>query len=282
MVYFAFDNGINHFDLANNYGPLPGTAETNFGQILRDGLMPYRDEMIISTKAGHPMWEGTHGGNSSRKHLIASLDQSLGRMRLEYVDIFYTHRYDGETPIEETAQALIDIVRMGKALYVGISKYPADKASQIYQILRAANVPCLVSQYRYSLFVRDIESEIIPLANSSGSGVVAFSPLAQGLLSDRYLRGIPVGSRVASRSVFLTEEALTKERVAQIKALNEIAESRGEKLSQMSLAWALRDSRMSSLIIGASSTRQIADNLKALSSEEFTEEQLRRIDLITL
>lgn len=282
MIRFAFDNGINHFDLANNYGPTPGSAEENFGALMREDLAPFRDEILISTKAGHPMWEGVHGGNSSRKHLIASIDQSLKRLGLEYVDIFYTHRYDGETPIEETAQALIDIVRAGKALYIGISKYPPILAAKIYAILSHAGVPCLVSQYRYSLFERTIEQETIPLAASVGSGIVAFSPLAQGLLTDRYLHGIPEGSRAASDSIFLTRESITPERISQIKALNAVAESRGEKLSQMALAWALRDPRMSSLIIGASSTAQIAENLKALSAEPFTTEQLEKIDAITL
>ncbi len=282
MIHFAFDQGVNHFDLANNYGPEAGSAEKNFGRILREGLLPYRDEMMIATKAGHPMWEGPLGGNSSRKHLIASINQSLRRMELEYVDIFYTHRYDGVTPIEETAQALIDIVRSGKAIYIGISKYPPKQASEIYSLLREAKVPCVVSQYRYSLFERTIEQETIPLAASEGSGLVAFSPLAQGLLTDRYLNGIPTDSRAAGESIFLTKDSITPERMEQIRQLNAIAESRGEKLSQMALSWVLRDERVTSVIIGASSTRQIEENIKALNSTPFTEEQINEIDRITL
>ncbi len=282
MIYFAFDRGINHFDLANNYGPAAGTAELNFGRILREGLMPYRDEIMISTKAGHEMWEGPLGGNSSRKHLIASIDQSLRRMGLEYVDIFYTHRYDGVTPIAETAQALIDIVRSGRALYIGVSKYPYDKAAELYGLLSAADVPCLVSQYRYSLFERSIETEIIDQVAGQGAALVAFSPLAQGLLTERYIGGIPADSRAAGSSQFLTAESITAEKMEQINALNAVAQSRGEKLSQMALAWALRDPRMTSLIIGASSNRQIEENIGALDSTPFTADQLAEIDKITL
>ncbi|MFI3330867.1 MAG: aldo/keto reductase [Rikenellaceae bacterium] len=282
MIYFSFDNGINYFDLANNYGPEPGAGELTFAKILREGLMPFRDEILISTKAGHEMWEGPFGGNSSRKHLIVSLNQSLARLGLDYVDIFYTHRYDEQTPICETAQALIDIVRSGKALYIGISKYPPTKALELYDLLSEAKVPCLVSQFRYSLFDRELERESLALADEKGSGVVAFSPLAQGLLSDKYLVDIPSDSRAASESVFLTKDAITPEKRAQILALNQVAKERNEKLSQMALAWALRDSRVSSLVIGASSVAQIKENIEAVNSEYFTPEQLAKIDAITL
>ncbi len=281
MIYHAFDLGVNHFDLANNYGPIPGSAESNFGRILKEGLAPHRDELIISTKAGHEMWAGPLGGNSSRKHLFASIDQSLSRLSLSYVDIFYTHRYDGITPIEETAQALTDIVRSGRALYIGISKYPPAEAAQLYALLREARTPAVVAQYRYSLFERTIEKQSIAQAAEAGAGVVAFSPLAQGLLTERYLDGIPADSRAASASQFLTAAALTPERMMQIRALNAVAQSRGESLSQMSLAWALRDKRVTSLIIGASSTQQIDQNIRAINSEPFSAEQIAEIDNIT-
>ncbi len=282
MIYHAFDIGINHFDLANNYGPDPGSAETNFGRILREGMLPYRDELMISTKAGHEMWDGPLGGNSSRKHLFASIDQSLARMGLKYVDIFYTHRYDGSTPIEETARALSDIVRSGRSIYIGISKYPPAEAEKLYRLLAEERTPAVVAQYRYSLFERTIEQHTIAQAADAGAGLVAFSPLAQGLLSDRYLDGVPADSRAASSSKFLSTDALTTERLDQIRALNQIARERGESLSQMALAWAMRDKRMTSLIIGASSTQQIDENIKACSATPFTSEQLDKIDNITL
>ncbi len=282
MIHFALDNGINHFDLANNYGPIAGSAESNFGRIIREGLKPYRDELMISTKAGHEMWDGPLGGNSSRKHLFASIDQSLHRLGLDYVDIFYTHRYDGVTPIEETAQALTDIVRSGRAIYIGISKYPPREAAELYSLLSAERTPAVVAQYRYSLFERTIERESLAQAAEAGAGVVAFSPLAQGLLTDKYLQGVPTNSRAASASKFLTTEALTPEKIAQIKALNRVAESRNEPLSQMALAWALRDERVTSLIIGASSVQQIAENIGAIDAAPFTAEEIEKIDKITL
>ncbi len=282
MIYHAFDLGINHFDLANNYGPDPGTAESNFGRVLREGLLPYRDEMMISTKAGHEMWAGPLGGNSSRKHLFASIDQSLRRMGLQYVDIFYTHRYDGITPIEETARALTDIVRSGRSIYIGISKYPPAEAAKLYELLAAEGTPAVVAQYRYSMFERTIEQQTISQAAEAGAGVVAFSPLAQGMLTDRYLNGIPADSRAASSSIFLNTDSLTEERREQIAALNEIAHERDESLSQMALSWALRDDRVTSLIIGASSNRQISENIGAIHSAPFTDEQITKIDNITL
>lgn len=280
MIYYSFDQGITHFDLANNYGPVPGSAETNFGRIMRDGLLPYRDELIISSKAGHEMWEGPYGGNSSRKNIIASANQSLKRTGLEYFDIFYTHRYDGATPIEETAQALIDLVRSGKALYVGISKYPPVLAAKMYDILAEAKVPCLISQYRYSMFERTIEAETIALAAERGSGVIAFSPLAQGLLAGRYLNGIPESSRAAGSSIFLNADSITPEKVIATQRLNELAAERGQTLAQMALAWTLRDNRVTSVIIGASSVGQIGENLVSLDNLNFTSEELTKIDNI--
>ncbi len=280
MIHFAFDNGVTHFDLANNYGPVAGSAETNFGRILREGMLPYRDEMIISSKAGHEMWAGPYGGNSSRKNIIASANQSLQRTGLEYFDIFYTHRYDGSTPLEETAQALIDLVRSGKALYVGISKYPPALAVKMYDMLEEASVPCLISQYRYSMFERTIEARNIPLAAENGSGVIAFSPLAQGLLAGRYLDGIPEGSRAAGESIFLTRDSITPEKIKASQLLNELAVKRGQTLAQMALAWTLRDIRVTSVIIGASSVGQISENLGALEKMDFTSEELTMIDKI--
>ena len=277
MIKYAFDHGITHFDLANNYGPIPGSAETNFGRILRENFQGYRDEMIISSKAGHEMWAGPYGGNSSRKNLMASIDQSLRRTGLEYFDIFYTHRYDGVTPVEETIQALIDIVKRGKALYIGISKYPPEQARIAYEMLAKAGVPCLISQYRYSMFDRAVEAEILPFAAASGSGFIAFSPLAQGLLTDKYLNGIPEHSRAARSSGFLQ---VTPEKIEAARQLNEIAHRRGQTLAEMALAWVLRDERMTSVIVGASSVNQLADNLKALEHLEFTSEELAEIEQI--
>ena len=280
IAYTAFDNGITHFDLANNYGPTYGSAEENFGQILKKGLGLYRDELIISSKAGHEMWAGPYGGNSSRKNLMASIDQSLRRTGLEYFDIFYTHRYDGVTPVEETIQALIDIVKRGKALYIGISKYPPEQARIAYEMLAKAGVPCLISQYRYSMFDRAVEAEILPFAAASGSGFIAFSPLAQGLLTDKYLNGIPEHSRAARSSGFLQRSQVTPEKIEAARQLNEIAHRRGQTLAEMALAWVLRDERMTSVIVGASSVNQLADNLKALEHLEFTSEELAEIEQI--
>lgn len=278
IVKFAFDHGITHFDLANNYGPEPGSAERNFGRILKANFHGYRDEMIVSSKAGHEMWAGPYGGNSSRKNLMASVNQSLRRTGLEYFDIFYTHRYDGVTPVEETVQALIDIVRQGKSLYVGISKYPPRQARMAYELLRQAGVPCLVSQYRYNLFDRVVETESLPLAAEFGSGFVAFSPLAQGLLTDKYLHGIPENSRAARMSGFLQRSQVTPEKVEAARQLNVIARRRGQTLAEMSLSWVLRDSRITSVIVGASTVSQLADNLKALNHPDFTVDELAAIE----
>ena len=280
MCHTAFDNGITHFDLANNYGPVPGSAESNFGKILKENFQGYRDEMIISSKAGHSMWVGPYGDGSSRKNLMASIDQSLRRTGLEYFDIFYSHRYDGVTPVEETVQTLIDIVKQGKALYIGISKYPPEQARQAYEMMKEAGVPCLISQYRYSMFERTIESETIPLAAEYGSGVIAFSPLAQGLLTDRYLNGIPENSRAARSTGFLKLEQVTDEKIAKAKELNELAVRRGQTLAEMALAWVLKDERMTSVIVGASSVKQLEDNLHTLNNLSFTSEELTLIDSI--
>lgn len=280
-AHYAFDHGITHFDLANNYGPSFGSAEETFGMIMRKSLRPYRDELFISTKAGHDMWPGPYGCWGSRKHLMASLDQSLARMGLDYVDIFYSHRYDPSTPLEETLQALVDIVRRGKALYVGISKYPPEAADFAYRYLSAEHVPCLLYQGRYNMLNREPERDgILRQAAENGAGFIAFSPLAQGLLTDRYLDGIPVGSRVA-RGGFLKKEALTPDTLATVRRLNELARRRGQTLAEMALAWLLRNESVTSVIIGASSVEQMADNLKALSNTAFTAEELREIDSIT-
>lgn len=278
IVVSAFDQGICHFDLANNYGPAPGSAEINFGRILRNELASHRDEMLITSKAGHEMWQGVYGNGSSRKNLMASINQSLKRTGLEYFDIFYSHRYDGVTPVEETMQALIDIVRQGKALYVGISKYPLDLQQKCYDILREAKVPCLVSQYRYSMYDRKVEDGTLKCAADNGSGVVAFSPLAQGLLTDRYLNGIPEHSRAARETGFLQKGQVSEERVAASIKLNEIAKKRGQSLAQMALAWILKDERMTSVIIGASSVEQLNNNIKCIDNLDFSAEELSQIE----
>lgn len=280
MMLKAFDSGICHFDLANNYGPSPGSAEVNFGRILKQHLSSHRDEMFISSKAGHDMWQGVYGTGSSRKNIIASCDQSLKRTGLDYFDIFYSHVYDGETPVEETMQALIDLVRQGKALYVGISKYPADKQQQAYDILREAHVPCLLSQYRCSLFDPKAQQENFQIAADNGSGIICFSPLAQGLLTDKYLNGIPEGSRAARESGFLKREQVTAERVEAAGKLNEIAKSRNQSLAQMALAWVLNDNRVSSCIIGTSSIAQLTGNLDTLKNLEFSAEETNSINQI--
>lgn len=281
MIVHAFDAGICHFDLANNYGPVPGSAEENFGRIIREKLAGHRDEMFISSKAGHDMWPGVYGDGSSRKNLMASIDQSLKRTGLDYFDIFYSHRYDEFTPVEETMQALIDIVRQGKALYVGISKYPADKQLEAYRILREAHVPCLLSQYKYNMQVREVEDDILDNAAKEGSGFVAFSPLNQGLLTDKYLHGIPEGSRAARPDGFLNTSDVTPEVVAMSAKLNEIAQRRGQTLSQMALSWLLNDERMTSVIIGARTVKQMDSSLEALRNLEFTADELKEIDAIT-
>ena len=280
MICFAFDKGITHFDLANNYGPPPGSAETNFGKILKENLQSHRDEMIISSKAGHLMWPGPYGDGSSRKNLMASINQSLKRTGLEYFDIFYSHRYDRVTPVEETMQALIDIVRQGKALYVGISKYPPEKAEQAMKILKEQHVPCLIFQDKYSMLHRDPEKTIFEVVQNNGSGFIGFSPLAQGILSDKYLNGIPAESRAANPDGFLRKEQITQELVAIVKQLNEIAKERNQTLAQMVLAWALRKEIVTSLIVGTRSIKQLDDNLKAIDNLKFSEDELRRIDSI--
>ena len=280
MAHYAFDHGITHFDLANNYGPSYGSAEETFGQIMKKSFMPYRDELFISTKAGHDMWRGPYGEWGSRKYLMASLDQSLKRMNLDYVDIFYSHRYDPDTPLEETLQTLVDIVRQGKALYVGISKYPKDKAEFAYQYLEERDMHCLLYQGRYNIFNREPEQEgILRQAQDNGTGFIAFSPLAQGLLTGRYLNGIPEGSRM-SHNAFLKKDTLTPAPLQRIKALNAIAARRGQTLAEMALAWLLKDETVTSVIIGASSVAQLADNLKAIGNTAFTQEELEEIDNI--
>ncbi|MDD4609965.1 MAG: aldo/keto reductase [Bacteroidaceae bacterium] len=280
MAHYAFDHGITHFDLANNYGPSFGSAEETFGQIMKKSFAPYRDELLISTKAGHDMWEGPYGCMGSRKHLISSLNQSLKRMQLEYVDIFYSHRYDPTTPLEETLQALVDIVRQGKALYIGISKYPKEAAEVAYRYLREHDVPCLIYQGRYNIFDQEVQtSGILEQAKEAGAGCIAFSPLAQGLLTNRYLNGVPKDSRIA-RGGFLKKEQLTDEVLRKIRALDVIATEREQTLAEMALAWLLKDDSVASVIIGSSSVEQMQDNLKGLSNIQFSTEELERIKAV--
>lgn len=280
MVVQAFEAGICHFDLANNYGPVPGSAETNFGRILKNQLASHRDEMFISSKAGHDMWPGVYGGNSSRKNLIASCDQSLKRTGLEYFDIFYSHRYDGVTPIEETMQALIDLVRQGKALYVGISKYPPELQQQCYDILKEAHVPCLLSQYRCSMFDPKAKQNNFQIATDNGSGIICFSPLAQGLLTGKYDNGIPEDSRAAKSTGFLQQSQVTPERVEAVKQLALIAKERGQSIAQMALAWVLADKRVTSCIIGTSSVAQLENNLETLNNLTFSNDEIEKINHI--
>lgn len=277
IAHYAFDHGIVHFDLANNYGPSYGSAEETFGQIMKKSFAPYRHELFISTKAGYDMWPGPYGEWGSRKYLFNSLEQSLRRMNLDYVDLFYSHRFDPETPLEETLQALVDIVRSGKALYVGISNYPADKARFAYRYLRERDVPCLAYQGRYNMLNREPEESILSDAKESGVGFTAFSPLAQGLLTARYLDGIPADSRMAKEH-FLKSSMLTPELLAKIRALDCIARRRGQTLAQMALAWCLKDDRVTSVLVGASSVKQLDDDFRALENITFTDEELREID----
>lgn len=278
MAHYAFDHGIVHFDLANNYGPSYGSAEETFGAIMTKSFAPYRDELFISTKAGHDMWPGPYGEWGSRKYLMASLDQSLRRMKLDYVDLFYSHRFDPETPLEETLQALVDIVRAGKALYVGISKYPPKAARFAYNYLRERDVPCLIYQGKYNILNREPELDgTLDIARENGAGFIAFSPLAQGLLTGRYLEGIPADSRMA-KEFFLKSSALTPQMLQALVRLNAIAGRRGQTLAEMALAWCLKDQRVTSVIVGASRVSQIEDNLKAMQNTTFTEEELREID----
>ena len=283
MCFTAFDNGITHFDLANNYGPPAGSAEINFGRILKEDLLPYRDEMIISTKAGYDMWPGPYGDWGSRKYLLASLDQSLKRMGLEYVDIFYHHRMDPETPLEETMGALATAVQSGKALYVGLSNYDGEHLRQAEAILSELRVPFVINQNRYNIFDRTIENNgLKETSKELGKGIIAFSPLAQGLLSDRYLQGIPQDSRIMTDGRFLQDKALTPQRLEQIRQLNDLAAQRGQTLAQMALSWILRDGVVTSVLAGASRPEQVLSNIEAAKNTQFTEEELALIERISL
>lgn len=281
MVFTAFDNGITHFDLANNYGPEYGSAESNLGKLLKENFTAYRDELIISTKAGYDMWQGPYGNWGSRKYLLASLDQSLQRMGLDYVDIFYHHRMDPDTPLEETMGALDQAVKSGKALYAGISNYDGATMKRAAAILRDLHCPFVINQNRYSIFDRTIEKNgLKQAAQEEGKGIIAFSPLAQGMLTDRYLHGIPTDSRVNTDGRFLKKEQFTDQRIHQIQALNEIAAQRGESLAQMALKWVLKDDVVTSVLIGASRPGQILDNIKVVESAAFSDEEIRKIDEI--
>ena len=278
-IFTAFDNGITHFDLANNYGPPPGSAEENFGHILKDNFSGnLRDELIISTKAGYNMWPGPYGEWGSRKYLISSLDQSLKRIHLDYVDIFYSHRPDPLTPLEETMQTLHDIVRSGKALYVGISSYNAEDSKKAIDILKRMGTHCLIHQPKYSMFERWVETGLLDVLEQEGVGCIPFSPLAQGLLTDKYLKGVPSDSRVAKGVGFLTEKNLTEERLNKIRQLNTVAGERGQTLAQMAMAWLLKDARVTSVLIGASKSEQVLDAVNCLKAEPFTKEELEKIE----
>lgn len=281
MCHTAFDHGITHFDLANNYGPVPGSAEENFGRILAKGLGRYRDELIISTKAGYDMWPGPYGNWGSKKYLVASLDQSLKRMGLDYVDIFYHHRPDPNTPLEETVRALDGIVRFGKALYVGISNYNKEQTIAAAELFKELGTPFIINQRKYSMFVRDIEKDgLKDYAAAHGIGIITFSPLAQGLLTDRYLHGIPEDSRVRTDGRFLKEAAIVEETLKKVRALNDLAAQRGQTLAQMALSWILRDGDITSVLIGASKPSQILDNIGIVHATAFSEEERRRIEEI--
>ena len=283
MCFTAFDNGITHFDLANNYGPEPGSAEKNLGKILREEFSAYRDELIISTKAGYTMWDGPYGDWGSRKYLLASLDASLKRLGLDYVDIFYHHRPDPETPLEETIGALAQAVKSGKALYVGLSNYDGERLKKACKILDELHCPFIINQNRYSIFDRTIEHNgLKQTAAELKKGIIAFSPLAQGMLTDRYLHGIPEDSRIKTDGRFLKEGSITEERLAQIRGLNEIAKKRGQTLAEMALAWVLRDGIVTSVLIGASKPSQILDNIKATENTTFTQDELNEIDKYSL
>ena len=283
MCFTAFDSGITHFDLANNYGPLPGSAESNFGKILAEDLKPYRDELIISTKAGYDMWEGPYGNFGSRKYLIASLDQSLTRLGLDYVDIFYHHRPDPETPLEETMTALDQIVKSGKALYVGLSNYDGPTMMKAAQILKELHTPFIINQNCYNMFNRTIENNGLKAeAPKAGKGIITFSPLAQGLLTNRYLNGIPKDSRIARSGIFLKESDVNEKRLSQILALNKMAAQRGQTLAQFALSWILKDNDITSVLIGASRPEQILDCIRCMENTTFTAEELQKIDAITV
>jgi L-glyceraldehyde 3-phosphate reductase len=280
ILHLAFDSGITHFDLANNYGPPPGSAEENFGRILRQDFHGYRDQLIISSKAGYYMWEGPYGEWGSKKYLVASLDQSLQRMGLDYVDIFYHHRPDPNTPLEETMAALDLIVRQGKALYVGISNYKAEEAARALQILRQLGTPCLIHQPKYSMFERWVEGGLLDLLDKEGVGCIPFSPLAQGLLTNKYLKGIPEDSRAAKPTGFLQQDQVTPEKVDQIRQLNELALRRDQTLAQMALAWILKDKRITSVLIGVSKPEQVTDSLQCFKNTWFSEDELQKIEKI--
>ncbi|MGS3446992.1 L-glyceraldehyde 3-phosphate reductase [Klebsiella electrica] len=280
LLRHAFDLGITHFDLANNYGPPPGSAESHFGRILREDFLPWRDELIISSKAGYTMWDGPYGDWGSRKYLVASLDQSLKRMGLEYVDIFYHHRPDPETPLQETMRALDHLVRQGKALYVGLSNYPLAQAAEAVRILNDLGTPCLIHQPKYSMLERWVEDGLLDFLQAEGVGSIAFSPLAGGQLTDRYLHGIPADSRAASSSRFLQAEQLTEAKLEKVRRLNALAEARGQKLSQMALAWVLREEKVTSVLIGASKTAQLDDAVGMLAHRHFSAEECAAIDAI--
>ena len=280
ILHLAFDSGITHFDLANNYGPPPGSAETNFGKLLKEDFSGYRDELIISTKAGYHMWEGPYGEWGSKKYLVSSLDQSLKRMGLDYVDIFYHHRPDPDTPLEETMGALDLIVRQGKALYVGISNYQKEEADEAIKILKRLGTPCLIHQPKYSMFERWVEGGLLDVLEADGVGCIPFSPLAQGMLTNKYLHGIPEDSRAAKSTGFLQASQITPERLEEIKQLNELALQRGQTLAQMALSWILKDPRITSVLIGASKPEQLADSLKCLDNLTFSSEELARIEII--
>lgn len=283
LIKTAFDNGITHFDLANNYGPPYGYAEINMGKIFSDGLNKYRDELIISTKAGYEMWDGPYGNWGSKKYLIASINQSLKRLNIEYVDIFYHHRMDPETPLEETMEALTRIVKDGKALYIGLSNYDGVTMERASKLLALANVPFIINQNRYSIFDRTIENNGLKLkAKKLGKGIIAYSPLAQGLLTDKYINGIPEDSRMVADGRYLKRDVITRKRLEQIRGLIKIAEKRGESLAQMALRWVLRDEEVTSVLIGASKPSQIIENIKIISKAHFTDEELRNIDNISL
>jgi len=278
ILHLAFDRGITHFDLANNYGPPPGSAEENFGWLLKEDFRGHRDEMIISSKAGYTMWDGPYGDWGSKKYLVSSLDQSLKRMDLDYVDIFYHHRPDPETPLEETMMALDLIVRQGKALYAGISNYPADKAKEAIGILKELGTPCLIHQPKYSMFERWVEGGLLDVLEEEGVGCIPFSPLAQGMLTNKYLHGIPEDSRAAKPTGFLQANQITEKRLDEIKKLNNLAQERGQTLAQMALAWILKDQRITSVLIGASKPEQLADSLKCLDNLDFSAEELEKIE----
>ena len=281
ILFKAFDLGITHFDLANNYGaPARGLAEENFGRVLKSDLGQYRDELFISTKAGHEFWPGPYGNWGSRKYLMASLDSSLKRMGLEYVDIFYHHRPDPETPMEETAEALSDIVRRGKALYVGISNYSALEAQQMLRLLKENKTPCLLHQPRYNMFERGIEDELLGVLDREGTGCICYSPLAQGALTDKYLKGIPEGSRAARKGTSVGQRYLSEENIERIRALNQMAQERGQSLAQMALAWVLRRPEITSVLVGASRPEQLENSVQALDRLDFTQEELDAIDKI--